>query len=322
MTINMGMTFDNSRNDYFKAQLKAKGLGVNQAGKFALLHHEPTKTEWTDEEFIAHGQKFIFQREAREIYLEDYMNFRHEEVRRIIEGSRNHHEFGNILEDFNPFSSNSTNNRIQRHDPQQMFQRLADSFVEQKNTIHIKHETFNGRFSSEDDLELHLYALLHHFNEAVESLASMFTVRADFNAVFINGDASTIDRAFHDATKIGHFIRDHIWSGGSTDNIQSLLEQNGFSEAMQFLNNICLESRNFEEQTSDGRRTKPLIDHTQDRISHLVSSDILTRMQIGIFTELATPIIQLPNEIMNANQNTVLQLLDGFGDTNQNIELI
>jgi len=332
MTINVGTTFDNSRNDYFRAKMEAKGLGTHQASKFAMLYHEPTKTNWTDEEFQAQSAFFVINRaqgvEAE--YLEAFLNLQHESMRRAVENERNHSQFNYILEDFNPFSSRSVNNQANRHDPNQMFQILAESLAAQKASAHAKHENLNGRFSSEEELEQRLYVLFTHFNDAVETLASMFAVRASFNALFINGDASTIDRAFHDATKIGHYIRDHIWSGGSTDDLQALFAQRGFSESLRFLNNICVEHRNFNKLTSDGRRTSPLLDITENRIFHIVSAETIVKMQRGQFWGPIDPVrwSDTGNNIIHSTTatTTTLQLLDalldGFGDTNQNIELI
>ena len=235
----MSVTFDNSRNDYFIKQIKAKGLTLNQAGTFAFRYHTPTRTEWTDEEFQAHINKFsgfAHSREARNAYLEDYLNFRHESTRRSIENSRSSNQFNHIVSDFNPMNRISAAPGMASFDSN-IFQNLANTLEQEKTANYRFHTVNNGAFSNEDDFELRLHVLHAQFNEAVHSIADIFAemVRGLETMNRRPHTPLSADQAHDAVVRIGSIIRDHIWSGGSAENINSTLEN---ANALNLLNQL------------------------------------------------------------------------------------
>jgi len=242
----MSVTFDNSRNDYFIKQIKAKGLTLNQIGTFAFRYHTPTKPYMTDEEFHIHSQKFsgflhesfgfATAAEARNAYLEDFINFRHESIRRSIENSRSSNQFNHIVSGFNPMNRISAapgmvpfNNNI--------FQNLANTLAQEKTTNYRFHTVNNGAFSNEEAFELRLHVLHAQFNEAVHSIADIFAemVRGLETMNRRPHTPLSADQAHDAVVRIGSIIRDHIWSGGSAENINSTLEN---ANALNLLNQL------------------------------------------------------------------------------------
>jgi len=207
-------------------------LWVGGAEHFAAFHHVSTKENWTEEEFQAASRKFSSNSEARDTYLEDFLNFSHERSRRAFENSRNTNQFTFTIQSFNPNIVIGGGNTPQvRGYDSSIFQTLATTLADQKAGLNTLNEAFGGRFMTEEDFEMRLHVLHQQFNEAINSLADIFASFADNLGLNASQTRSNV-------LQIGDIIRDHIWAGGSADDIRGTLNSNGATSMLNGLDNL------------------------------------------------------------------------------------
>ena len=84
---------------------------------------------------------------------------------------------------------------------------------------------------TEEDFEMRLHILHQQFNEAVNSLADIFAGFADNLGLNASQTRSNV-------LQIGDMIRDHIWAGGSADDIRNTLNSNGVTSMLNGLDNL------------------------------------------------------------------------------------
>ena len=209
-----------NNNDYFRHLVDTVGRG--SAGYFAINHHVSTRDSWVEEEYQALSRKFARSAEARDLYLSDYLDFRKEATRRAIENSRNSNQFTFVVQHFNPNIHIAGGNtpRTQGHDTD-IFQSMARILEDQKGGLVSFRENFGGRFISEEDFEVRLTVLQYQFNEAIASVNDIFRgFINDLGAHRVGISASEAEAAI---LRAGDLIMNHIWSGGSADDVNEIL---------------------------------------------------------------------------------------------------
>ena len=331
MTINA--MFNNSRNDYFKARVNAANLGngnintAQQALLYAVRYHEPTRTEWTAEEWAAHEAKFgafissasDASAEANQLktaYMEDLLNFRHQQVMRSFYDTATNQSFGfnEVTADF-IHNQRSHGDSFEQPDFARTFQMLANKLYAGKARIHAHHEAQGGRWSSEEMLETGLHNLMTQFNETVDFLAGWFAMGTEHTATFHSGNIETVAHSIDSILRLGEFVKGHIWSGGSAENMTETLTENGFGDTLSALHTVADENLAFNRLMTDGQRRASVIPH------HEAGSTVPQRIWDVLNHRLNPPnqpeknyhdlVQQMMEEATNASQNAMLQLLQG-----------
>jgi hypothetical protein len=209
---------------------------MNNVGKrhYMQNYHVSTRKNWTHEEFQAESRRFAINVDDRQTYLEDYMNYRQERLRRALEASRDSNQFSIMLDNFSPHVVIGGGNapRIHGHDSG-IFQSLAEMLESQRAGLHTLHSSLS-RFVTDEDFELRLSVLHEQFNQAFKDVANIFRNFAAQLGMDTEGIHS-------DVLIIGDLIRDHVWSGGSADTIEEMLESRNLSMSVNQLNQIGTE---------------------------------------------------------------------------------
>ncbi|MCL2357462.1 MAG: hypothetical protein FWC70_09995 [Defluviitaleaceae bacterium] len=214
---------------------------------YAQNHHVSTReTPWTDAEFEAGRETFgnlHWQEANRETHAEDYLNWRHESIRRSMQRSLHNNLFAFAVSDFNPHPNSGGTGWDSEAC---IFQRLAGVFEQEKTNLEAKREAFQGRFVSELDLEIRLHVIHEQFNEAMRAVAAMFAGVASY---------LNIDNAEHmeqDVLRIGEAIRFHIASGESANSVEAMLRSRSRTVTdFDILREFAMQVRNaFEHSVS------------------------------------------------------------------------
>jgi len=224
------MNVTNNNNEHLRYLVDTVGGG--NVAYFASRHHVSTKESWTDDELNAASRRFSNDVEARDIYLEDFLNYRHELTRRGIKQSKNSNQFTFAIQSFNPniVIGGGNTPQVRGYDAN-IFQTIANIFENQKIGLNSLNESFGGRFISEEDFQIRLHILHQQFDEAINSLADIF-------ANFASELGLNASQARSNMLQIGNIIKDHIWSGGSVENIRETLHQNGATAMLNELDNL------------------------------------------------------------------------------------
>ena len=210
-------------------------LNSTSVGIYARDYHVSTRESWTEEDFQAESKRFFFTPENRDIYIEDYLNFRQEGFRRAIEDYRNHNPFETIIRDLDP--NIIVQGRSWDFSDVCVIQTLANTFEQGKNHLLRLNGIQNGAFVCDEDLAVRLNLLHERFNEAFQALAEIFT--RSVNVEEFRGERSgemlempnirndpNTDRMIADLLAIGERIRHHISSGEPSSTISEMLLKN------------------------------------------------------------------------------------------------
>jgi len=218
------MNVNNNIQNYDKLRyLQANHGSWGGAMLYAVHHHKPTQETWTEEEFQATSRKFFNMRnthtEVDDAYLELLVNFRHEETRRSLMNTMKHNEFSAIANRFGRSSWRTDDVRISTET--NVFHTLGRVLEQQKAGVEQFRETFGGRFLSEEQLDNRLFTLYHQFNQAINEIAQVFLLHSP------DSERTVL--------RIGDMVRDFIWSGGSSDDITTMLQNSELSSEFEQL---------------------------------------------------------------------------------------
>jgi len=231
----------NVNNNSAKLQYLMDVHGRGGAIHYAVMHHTPTKTSWTDEEFDTALRKFenwaSHEAGIWKNNLDEFLDFRKESFRRGLEHARKSNQFNFVINDFNPHFIGDGSIQTNSHN-RNVFQDLAGILEQQKAGIHSLHENFNGRFMSEEDFELRLMILHQQFNEAIQSIADIF--RGYINHLNNSGRQTALSANQAEAIilQVGDMVRDHIWSGGSADDVNGIINSSSIAGSVNQLHRI------------------------------------------------------------------------------------